>query len=210
MKNYVKALLGLMLVCFVFSNTAVAQSLSEKALLKTAKAAAKKAAAEGWKSDGSLTLEMIYFEHYKKVSAEGCSEIVGNAEGNVSVKTVNQGKQWARNNASLSYAKEKSQSIRARFEGDGSAGTENIPSFEKFYEAYEGLVQKTIHGALKHSFTLFKNKSNGYMDCRSYFIVNEEAAKNAQLVAAEQAAKEAEMARTEAEKISQFIKEGFE
>ena len=81
--------------------------------------------------------------------------------------------------------------------------------FDKFYAAYERLVNKEIKGELRESYTIIREVKPGVFEMQTYFIVNEEAAMKARIKAMENAAIETELAQKYATKISEFVKEGF-
>jgi Ca2+-binding EF-hand superfamily protein len=112
--------------------------------------------------------------------------------------------------ASISYAKQAGQHVRGRLATEVGAGTENMPAVDSFYEGYESNVEKEIKGELKKSFSLYRENSNGTIDYKAYYIINEEAASNARIRAMQIALKESEFARQNAERITKFVQEGFE
>jgi hypothetical protein len=193
----------------VFVTTAVAQPKeNDKTLWKMAKKEAKKLEKEGWKVDGSMPLENLLYKHYQKLTDENNQELIANVVGNTTVKTLNQGQQWAATMASVSYAKQAGQLVRGRIAAEVGAGTENMPSADSFYEGYESTVEKEIKGELKKSFSLYREKSNG-IDYKAFYVVNEENASKARIRAMQLAMQESEFARQNAEKISEFVKEAF-
>lgn len=175
---------------------------------KMAKKKAKTEAKAGWLMEGSKTVEMALFEHYKKLSAEGCYEMVGNVIGNTSVKTVNQGAQWAATNVAISYAKQAGMLVRGRINAAASAGVDD-PSIDRFIEGYEALVQKEIQGEISKSFGMYREKKNGGIDYKAYFVISEDVAKKARERAFEKLKQESEFAREQADEISKFVHEGF-
>ena len=202
------SLIVLVALCFA---AAVAQPKSnDKTLWKTAKKEAKKLEKDGWKVDGSMPLENVLYNHYQKLSDENNQELIANVLGNTSVKTLNQGQQWAATMATISYAKQAGQTVRGRIAAEVGAGTEDMPSADSFYEGYESQVEKQIKGELKKSFSLYREKSNGTIDYKAYYVVNEENASKARIRAMELALKESEVAQANAERISKFVREGFE
>lgn len=206
-----RKVISIMMLLVMIVTTAVAKpKTSEKALWSTAKKEAKKLEKEGWHVDSSMPLENLLYKHYQKLLDENNQEMVANVIGNTSVKTVNQGQQWAASMACVSYAKQAGQTVRGRLLSEVGAGTENMPSVDSFYEAYESKVQAEIRGELKRSFSVYKEKENGTIDYKAYYIVNEEEASKARIRAMEIAMKESEFARINAERISQFVQEAFD
>lgn len=180
----------------------------DASLWKDAKKKAKVETREGWKVDGAETLEKAYYYHLQKKHQEGNFEIVGDVIGTTTVKTVNQGKQWATTNAAIQYAKQAGMMVRGRIDAMTSAGVDD-PSIDKFIEGYEALVQKEIRGELIKSFGMYREKEDKTLEYRAYFIISEDAATKARLRALENAKKESEYAREQAEEISKFVREGF-
>lgn len=180
----------------------------DKSLWKQAKAKAKTEAKAGWLIDGSNTLDVALFEHYKKKSNNGNYEIVGNVIGTTTVKTVNQGQQWATTNAAISYSKQAGMMVRGRINAESSAGVED-PSIDRFIEGYEALVQKEIRGKLIKSFGMYREKKDGTLDYKAYFVISEDAANKARERAFEKLKKESDFARDRADEISKFVREGF-
>ena len=176
---------------------------------KMAKKKAKTEAKAGWLIDGSKTLEVALYEHYQKQNNDGNYEIVGNVIGTTTVKTVNQGQQWATTNAAISYSKQAGMMVRGRINAAASAGIED-PSVDRFIEGYEALVQKEIRGELIKSFGMYREKADGTLEYKAYFVISEDAANKARMRALENLKKESEFARERADEISEFVREGFQ
>ncbi len=205
-----KKLLLLVMALFVASVAVVAQpKTSEKALWKQAKKQAKTMAKEGWKVDGSQPMENCLYNHLVKLSDPNYQEVVATVSGSTTVKTVNQGKQWARNMANQSYAKDASTVVKGRITGESGAGIDGAPSVDNFYEAYEALVYKAIQGELKMSFGIYRETEDGKIEYIGYYIVNEDEASKARIHAMQNAMKESEFARKHAEEIGKFVQAGF-
>lgn len=202
-----KRLITVLLACFTLAS-AWAQPNSEAKLWKTAKKEAKALEAAGWKADGSLPLENILFNHYKKLADENNQEIIGNVLGNTSVQTLNQAQQWAATMACISYSKEQGVNMKGRLLADVGAGVAGGPSADSFYEGYESTLEKEIRGELKKSFGIYLEKREGGIDYKAYYIVNEEKAHKARIRAMQMAMEESEFARENAEKISAFVRKG--
>lgn len=129
--------------------------------------------------------------------------------GNTSVQTLNQAQQWAASMACVSYAKQAGQTIRGRLASEVGAGVNGGPSADSFYEGYESKVEKEIQGEIKRSFSLYKEKDNGSIDYKAYYIINEENAHKARLRAMQMEIEESEFARANADRISAFVQEAF-
>jgi hypothetical protein len=206
-----KKIISFMLLCVMFVANAVAQPKnSDKSLWKMAKKEAKLLKKEGWKVDGSMPLENLLFNHYKKLADTNNQELIGNVMGNTSVQTLNQGQQWASSIVCVSYAKQAGQTVRGRLASEVGAGVAGGPSADSFYEGYESKVEKEIKGELKRSFSLYREKKDGGLDYKAYYTINEDEAHKARLRAMQMAMEESEFARTNAERISKFVREAFE
>ena len=207
---FMKKLISLMLLCVLSISTVVAQPKnSDKGLWKTAKKEAKNLQKEGWKVDGSMPLENLLFNHYKKLADSNNQELIGNVIGNTSVQTLNQGQQWAASIVCVSYAKQAGQTVKGRLVSEVGAGVAGGPSADSFYEGYESKVEKEIQGEIKKSFSLYREKENGGIDYKAYYIVNEDDAHKARMRAMQMAMEESEFARANAERISEFVQEVF-
>lgn len=205
-----KKLFVMLLAGVMFAGAASAQpKTSDKALWKSAQKMAKTMAKEGWKIDGSRTLEEMIFSHYQKLTDENNQELIANVIGNTSVKTMNQAQQWAQINASTSYAKQAKMMVVGRITNETGAGIEGAPSVDNFYEGYESQVVTEIKGELKKSFAVYREKENGGIDYRVFYLINEASASQARIRAMERAMMESEFARANAERISAFVRDGF-
>lgn len=206
-----KKIISFMLLCVMFVANAVAQPKnSDKSLWKMAKKEAKLLKKEGWKVDDSMPLENLLFNHYKKLADTNNQQLIGNVMGNTSVQTLNQGQQWASSIVCVSYAKQAGQTVRGRLASEVGAGVAGGPSADSFYEGYESKVEKEIKGELKRSFSLYREKKDGGFDYKAYYTINEDEAHKARLRAMQMAMEESEFARTNAERISKFVREAFE
>ena len=183
-----------------------------KALKKEYKAKMKELKKEEWKLFGSSrTLEVALLSHYTKLNELGDkgSEIVGVASVS-SPKHKNLLKQNAIANACNTYARNSGSHVKGRTANDMGVTDAEASEFDHFYAAYEALVEKEIRGELKESFTLIKEVSSNQVDMQVFYIVDEDAATRARIRAFENAKKESEVAQKYAEKVSEFIKEGFD
>ena len=71
-------------------------------------------------------------------------------------------------------------------------------------------MEKEIRGELKESFSVIRTDSKtGNSQIQSYFLIDENAATQARIRAYENAYKESAAAQKYANKVSDFIKEGF-
>lgn len=192
--------------------TASAQQneLLEKQLKKEYKQKVKQLKKEKWQIYGSAhTLEVALLTHYDKLAkgGENAHEVMGTA---TKFKSKNIGHQTAINNACNIYARQAGSHVKGRIVSDMGANSDSIANeFDHFYAAYQTLVEKEIKGEMQESFSLIRSNGDGSYEMQSYFIVNEDAALKARIRAFENAAKESAAAQKYAEKVSDFVKEGF-
>ena len=182
----------------------------EKALKKEYKTKMKEYKKEGWKVFGtSRSLEVALLAHYDKLTTLGENgyEVVGIC---ARYKSDNVGHQAAINNACNTYARNAGSAVKGRVVSDmASNGDDTSSEFDHFYAAYDTLVEKEIKGELQESYSIYKTLGNGEKTMQTYFIVNEDAATKARIRAYENALKETEAAQKYADKVSQFVREGF-
>ena len=163
---------------------------------------------EGWELFGSSkTMKDALRDHYEALKQPGTFEMVGTANG---VQSESIGQQVAWNNASINYVQQAGSFLRGRLDTDNHAGGGDAGEFSNFYAAYETLLQKEIRGELRPSYTLIRSRADGTYQLMAFFVVNEEAAVNARIRAAELAAKESEVAQQLADRIRKYVKEGFD
>lgn len=205
-KLLVLALLGL----FTCGLVSAQPKNDDKSLWKRAQKRAKALASEGWKIVGSRALEEAVYLHNQKLRNEENQSLEATVRGNTSVKTLNQAQQWALTMAATKYAQQARKEVLGRITNGTGAGIEGAPSDDSFYGAYESKVKAEISGQLKKSVSLYKEYPTGRIDCEIWYIVNEEDASKARLRAMERALAESEFARHNAERISEFVREGFE
>lgn len=183
----------------------------QKAIKKEYKSKMKEYKKEGWKLFGSSrSLDVALLKHYDKLETLGDNayEIVGIC---AKYKSDNVGHQAAINNACNTYARNAGSHVKGRVVSDmASNGDDTSAEFDHFYAAYETLVEKEIRGVMQESYAIYKTLGNGEKTMQVYFIINEDAATKARIRAYENAMKESEAAQKYANKVSEFIKEGFE
>lgn len=183
----------------------------QKAIKKEYKSKMKEYKKEGWKLFGSSrSLDVALLKHYDKLEKLGDNayEIVGIC---AKYKSDNVGHQAAINNACNTYARNAGSHVKGRVVSDmASNGDDTSAEFDHFYAAYETLVEKEIRGEMQESYAIYKTLGNGEKTMQVYFIINEDAATKARIRAYENAMKESEAAQKYANKVSEFIKEGFE
>lgn len=184
----------------------------QKALKKEYKAKIKEYKKEKWKLFGSSrTLEVALLQHYDQLNTlgEDAREVVGIASR---FKSKNVGHQQAINNASVTYAQQAGSHLKGRVVSDLAAnGDDTSAEFDHFYAAYERLIEKEIKGEMTESYSIIRciNPKTDEYEMQTYFIVNESAATRARIRAMENALKESEAAQRYAQKVSDFVREGF-
>lgn len=183
---------------------------SDKALWRNAKKYAKELQSDGWKVNSSKTLDIVVYEHYLALKDDNNKELVANVEGSVNVKTINAAKQWAHNNAVMTYAQTAAAFVKGRITSEIAGGLKNNPALDNFYAAYENLVSKEVSGELTPSISIYRDGKRGNVEYRIYFLVNEAKALEGRLRAMKNAFIESEMARENAEQIAEFVREGFD
>lgn len=183
----------------------------QKAMKKEYKTKMKEYNREGWKLFGSSrSLDVALLTHYDKLTqlGENGYEVVGIC---AKYKSDNVGHQAAINNACNTYARSAGSHVKGRVVSDmASNGDDTSSEFDHFYAAYESLVEKEIRGEMMESFAIYRDLGKGEKTMQVYFIINEDAACKARIRAYENAMKESEAAQKYADKVSNFIKEGFE
>ncbi|MBO5832415.1 MAG: hypothetical protein J6Q95_03895 [Alistipes sp.] len=210
MKKLVLFLLAI--VMMVPSFEAEAQS---KKLLKLQKKEYKEKMKEyrkgGWELFGSSrSLDVALLSHYEKLNAlgEDGRELVGIA-ANFEAKAT--GVQWAINDACIKYAQQAGSYVKGRTTADmGGDANRDEAEFNRFYAAYERLVEKEIKGEMSESYSVIRKMKDGKFEIQTYFIVSESAASKARVRAMEDAARETEVAQIYANKVSDFVREGFD
>lgn len=180
----------------------------ERETSKMYKAKIKEYKKTGWKLAGSSkTLEVALLEHYEKLKDPQNVELSGEVS---QCKSLNVCKQMAYNNALITYANLAGSTLKGRVVSDLNVDTSDEDAeFDKMYAAYERLVQQEVKGVLTESYAIYKERG-GTKQFKVFFLVNEEKAALARIRALERAAKETEMAQKYANKISDFVRKGFD
>lgn len=182
-----------------------------KALKKEYKTKMKELKKGGWKLYGSTrSLDVALLTHYEKLNkdGEGVYEIMGTCS---QFKSKNVGHQTCVNNAANLYAQQAGRQVKGRIVSDIAGNADDVAAeFDHFYAAYESLVQKEINGELQESFCVIKENNDGTFEMQTFFVVSESAATRARIRAYENALKESEAAQKYAQKVSDFVRKGFE
>lgn len=207
--------LVLFLIAIIMMVPCVEADAQSKALIKERKkeykAKMKEYKKEKWDLFGSSrTLEVALLTHYDKLNSLGDDghEVVGIA---VNFATKNTGKQMAINDACNTYAQEAGSHVKGRAVSDMAADAMNPDAeFYHFYAAYERAVAKEIKGEMQESYSIIREVGKNLYEMQVYYIVSESAASKARIRALENAAKESAAAQAYANKVSNFVREGFQ
>ena len=208
-----KVLAILLAVLFILPAAYAADPAKQlkKAKEKEPKEVMKRLKKEQWSLLGSSrSLEVALLSHWTELDALGADgkEIVGIS---TRTKSKNIGQQMATNAACINYAQEAGSAVKGRALTDmAGSGVDTDKEFENFYAAYERLVEKEIRGEMKQSFSLIRTNADGTFEVQSFYIISEDAASKARIRAFENATKESEAAQKHADKISEFVRAGFD
>ena len=208
-----KVLAILLAVLFILPAAYAADPAKQlkKAKEKERKEVMKRLKKEQWSLLGSSrSLEVALLSHWTELDALGADgkEIVGIS---TRTKSKNIGQQMATNAACINYAQEAGSAVKGRALTDmAGSGVDTDKEFENFYAAYERLVEKEIRGEMKQSFSLIRTNADGTFEVQSFYIISEDAASKARIRAFESATKESEAAQKHADKISEFVRAGFD
>lgn len=201
----------LMALCFMVP--AIAQNYDKaimKAQQKEVKAKMKEYQKNGYQIMGSRTMEVALNKHYAKLNELGDNGIVFDGTS-TRTKSKNLGEQMALNNATLKYAQKAGSTVKGRVVSDMFGdGTEGDGEFEKFYAAYERLVEQKVKNALIPSYSIIKSNSDGTYEIQSFFIVNESQAAKARQSALENALAETELGAKYGDRIREFVNDKVE
>ena len=180
-----------------------------RAQRREARAARKeaKAAARQLRRDGYRTVELgavnDRLEKYFQKTASGCSQVVGTADGCVS---LNLAKLTALANAANEYAILEGGNVRGRIVS--SASSLSGEQADNLVACFERLVEKEIRGELVPYVTCYRTRGGRY-DVRTYCIVDVDAASRARRRAMEVALEETALAEKYGTLVSDWIDEGF-
>lgn len=206
-----RIVLFLMAILLVAPTVDAQNKLLEKKRKQEYKTKMKEYKKENWKLFGSSrSLDVALLTHYDKLNnmGEDGHEVLGIASR---FKSKNVGKQMAINNACLTYAQQAGSHVKGRMVSDMAGdGVDADGEFDHFYAAYERLVEKEIKGEMSESYSIIHDNGDGTFEMQVYFIVSESAAIKARIRALENAAKESAAAQVYAEKVADFVREGFE
>jgi len=193
-----------LLMAFCFLAPVYAQNydkMTEKAQKKEVKQKMKEYKKAGYTIMGSRTMEVALTRHYAKLNELGDDGIVFDGISS-RTKSKNIGEQMAINNATLKYANKAGSTVKGRVVSDGFAnGAEAEGEFDKFYQAYERLVEQKVKNALIPSYSVIKTNPDGTYEIQAFFIVDESVARVARQAALEAAIKDTNLAQKYADKV---------
>lgn len=177
----------------------------EKAQKKEVKEKMKEYKKKGYEIMGSRTMEVELNKHFLKLNELGEDGYV--FEGISSrTKSKNLGQQMAINNATVKYAQMAGSTVKGRVVSDGFADAADASGeFDKFYAAYERLVEQKVKHTLIPSYSVIKTNDDGTYEILAYFIVDESKARVARQAALEAALKDSELAQQYADKVRDFV-----
>lgn len=205
-----KILMFLLVACMAAPMAYSQNKALEKARKKEFKTKMKEYKKEGWKLfASSRSLDVALLTHYDKLDTMGedAFEVTGIAS---QFKSKNVGKQMAQNSACVSYASQAGSHVKARVISDlFGDGVDPTGEFDRFYAAYERLVEKEIKGELMESYSVIRENGDGTYELQTFFIVSESAASKARMRAYENAFKESEAAQRYGKQVADFVREGF-
>lgn len=209
MKKLLFALMALFLMAGTVETYAQNKQL-EKERKKEYKKQMKRYKKEDWKLfASSRSFEVTLLTHFDKLNAMGedANVITGIAS---KFKSKNVGRQVAANSAAVEYARAAGAHVKGRVVSDiFGDGVEPTGEFDRFYAAYETAIEKEIKGEMQHSYSVIRELGDGTFELEAYYIVNETAASRARMRAYENALKESEAAQRYADKVANFVREGF-
>lgn len=206
-----KILTIIMALCFLAP--AYAQNYEKKvakAQEKEIKEKMKQYKKGGYEILGSRTMEVSLAKHYAKLNELGDNGVVFDGTGGPS-KSKNLAEQMALNNAIVKYANKANSTVKGRVATDIFGDAVNSEGeFEKFYSAYERLVEQKVKNVLNPSYTVVKKNPDGTYEVQAFYIVNENQARIAREQALEAAIRDSELAGEYADKVRGFAKSKIE
>ncbi|MDE6096322.1 MAG: hypothetical protein K2G52_09040 [Muribaculaceae bacterium] len=212
MKKIITSLMMLMMLLPAYADD-VQKSLDkalQKAQKKEMKQKMKDYKKDGYEVMGSRTMEVALLKHYSKLNELGDDGAVfeGYSSG---TKSKNSAEQMAINNATIKYAQKAGSTVKGRVVTDIFAdGTGDDSEFEKFYAAYERLVEQKVKNVLVPSYSVIRKNADGTYELQAFFIVDENKARAARKAALENALTESQLAQKYADSVRDFINDRVE
>lgn len=201
-----------LLLAFVLAlpaiNAAELSKKDQKMVENLAKKRAKDLEKQGWKTMGTLPLVNSLTKHFTATEFDGLEELQGIS---TRTKSKNNGRMLAQSNAMNTYAGEWESKLKGRIaqELKVEESALNSNEFEHFYGAFERLVEGEIRGELKESFSMIRENPDGTFEIQIFYLIDPDKATTARMNALTNAMKESELSQQYAEKISEFINNGF-
>ena len=212
MKKILKlSLVIIVLFSYIFTLNAQSKQLIKKRE-KQYKTKMKEFKNENYKVVGTArSMDVALLEYYEKLNSnDKFQEFVIITEN---CPTENLCAVKAQNDALNQYATQASAFVSGRLNSelklDASPNSIDKTSIDKFYGVYETMVRQNVAGAVKKSFAVAKQGTNGYK-YQTFFLVNEEEASKARMDAAKRALEETKLNQEWGNKIHNFIQDGFE
>ncbi len=200
---FILAILGVMA-----SATAYAQDKPlSKALQKELKAKKKEFKKKGFELFGtSRTMDVVLMK-YLQALEEGGDDVV-EMIGYATAKSKGLLVTAAENNARQRYATMVNAQIKGQIKSNPIGNSANFnEEIDKFEAIFLTKVEGELKGVLKPSFSVIKTDPvTGVSELETYFIINEAAAGQARVAAAESAAREASINAATAEALKQAAK----
>lgn len=212
MKKIFSVLMALLMLAPVYADNL--QKSIDKALEKAQKKEMKQKMKEykkgGYEILGSRTMEVALLKHYSKLAELGDEGLVFDGFA-ANTKSKNTAEQMAINNATIKYAQKAGSTVKGRVVSDIFAdGTGDDTEFEKFYAAYERLVEQKVKNVLTPSYSVIRKNADGTYEIQSFFIVDENKARAARQAALENALTESQLAQKYADSVRNFINDRVE
>lgn len=212
MKKIITMLMAMLMLAPVYADN-LQKKLDkdlEKAQKKEMKTKMKSYQKSGFEIMGSRTMEVALLKHYSKLNELGDNGMVFDGVAQ-NTKSKNVAEQMAINNATIKYAQKAGSTVKGRVISDIMAeGTAGEEEFEKFYAAYERLVEQKVKNVLIPSYSVIKKNADGTYEVQAFFIVDETKARAARQAALENAVTETELAQQYADKVRDFVNDRVE
>lgn len=182
-----------------------ADSRRQRQLQKECQVMIKGLQKAGWEVLGSsLSLENAVQNHFNKlIESDDFMEVYGTASH---AHSIDAGVRTATNNAATTYAQQQAADLKGRITNEGNAIGADM---DKFFMTYEELLSQGITGELKPSYQLMRKNTDETYEIEAYFIVNDKTASAVRVRAMESALPESASARSNAARITEYVKAGF-
>lgn len=170
---------------------------------KDVKIRAKELVKEGWKVEGTGTLQTAIA---RIESQRGAKEVL--IGSNYGSKKLNVAKAKARNNAINEYAEYGKSMVKGRINTELSDISEE--EADNLVEGFERMVVRELEGEISvPELILYRGESGNY-DVQCFYLIDEARAAKIRANAMKKAVEEANIAHEYGNKISNFVKEGFD